>query len=173
MEKLFINYMGRIIMNENINIDVKENDTTSSSTTNVNTHLVGISVKTEANNLEKNSQSTAVTCESEKISISLSKWSYWQWLFNEIFSFSTLLFIVAIGSILVLAFADSLKDKVLLEIIIAIFALLSLIFSVVTRVRNDDAKWIKRPLLKSIINGLNSKELNKESLENLLKILEM
>lgn len=155
-------------MSENINIDVKGNESTSTSITNVSTPLVGISVKTETSNEEEKSQPISTVSEANKIDITFGKCCYFQWLLNEIFSFSTLLFLVAIGTIMFLGFGKFSTTDCCMKIIIGVFALLSLFFSVTTREKNDDTKWIRRSLFKLII-----KERHTESLENLLKIMEL
>ncbi len=168
-------------MNENTNIDINENETTKTSTATVTTPLVGISVKTETvssrenvNNIQSGDTANATPNKNGLapiVTINLQKRKYWQWLGNEILSFSSFLFLNAIASILITVFATSVDATV--KILLVIYSFASLLLSVVVKLKTDDSKWIKLPFFKSLINDFDSKELNKETFEKLIRILEM
>ena len=101
------------------------------------------------------------------------------WNCRKLPSFSTVLFIAAVGLVVaVIFFCKTGSDSTNLfgEIKkICIFSLAALLFvlSVIVRLRTDDARWIKLELKSSVLDSMNDKELTEENRKILMDIMEL
>lgn len=136
----------------------------------INTDLINVSVTTNASEPSKAASIANIKEDSEekKYLLNARKRYYWEYLGNELLSYSTILFITSLIFIRILYTSNS-SDLISAGVIL--FSIIALISSVVVKMKQNSSKWIKFTMLKTIVQCLSDKEISEKDFKELIAIL--
>lgn len=162
-------------MNEKINIDIDDNNLCTKTSTSINTPNIGISVATEST--DKTEEATSQNETINEIPISNSKCWGLCWYYKMSFA----LFLSSISSAFILFKKVPLCPWSIF--FLGSFSIISLILSVIVKLKTDDFRLLKLQLIKRHLNSIKKKretentntekEINLKNLSELLRVLDL
>ena len=160
-------------MSENLNEIMKQSESVTKTKANIDTPTIVMSVETES------TEKTGVQPNSGKEASTTFKISFNKCCMRlcSFFRMSSVLFFFSIAAgiaeILLCRNSDNFEWK---KVFIGVFSILSLILSVVVKLKTDEEKCLKVMLLRSFIESFDKKDISikeVEGLKNLLNSIEL
>lgn len=155
-------------MGKNLNKSVNKNESITKTTANINTPTIVMSVETESTE-KKGVQPNSNKDNSETIKINFDKCCM---KLCNFFTMSTVLLFFSIGlgiaEIVLFIKSDGFAWG---KVFIGIFLIISLILSVVVKLKTDEEKSLKLMLVRSFIANFNKEGIGMKEVEYLEKIL--